>query len=195
MSAPAERHALAVAVLGGAAGGGLALLGASRPWAGVEVAARGVPATDVSVAGSSAVPWVGALALVVLSGALALVPTGGLLRRVVGAVLALAAVGVAFGVVTAGPQVHDALTAAVQASAASGGVDVGAVVAHADAPWWRWLSLVGSATGAVAGGWALARGHRWQTMGSRYEAPGADGPPPVERDPWRSIDAGRDPTL
>ena len=201
-----DRRGLVIAIVGGLAAGGLALLGVSRPWARVEIAVPGVPSSTIEVSGSSAVPWVGALTLVILAGALAFVPTGGWLRRTVGVIVCLAAAGAAIGTLTAGPAVDDALSDQLAESPASGGVDDVAIVAAADHPAWRWLTFGGSAVGIAVGVYVAARGHRWATMGSRYEAPAAtrrraDPPEPAEEpeptenaDLWRALDEGRDPT-
>ena len=93
-----DRRALAIAIVGGLAAGGLALLGVSQTWAQVEIAVAGVPSSTIEVSGTSAVPWVGALTLVILAGALAIVPTGGWLRRVVGVIVGLAAAGAVIGI-------------------------------------------------------------------------------------------------
>lgn len=210
-----DRRALAVAIVGGLAAGGLALLGVSQAWARVEIAVAGVPSSTIEVSGTSAVPWVGALTLVILAGALAIVPTGGWLRRAVGVIVGLAAAGAVIGTLTAGPAIDDALTEKLAQSPASGGVNDAAVVAAADHPAWRWLSLVGSAAGLAVGIYVAARGQRWPTMGSRYDAPrsrreGTGGPEPDQPDQpadatesetpaenadlWRAMDEGRDPT-
>jgi uncharacterized membrane protein (TIGR02234 family) len=200
-----DRRGLVIAIVGGLAAGGLALLGASRPWARVEIAVPGVPSSTIQVSGSSAVPWVGALTLVILAGALAIVPTGGWLRRVVGVVVSLAALGAAIGTLTAGPAVDDALSEQLAESPASGGVDDAAIVAAADHPAWRWLTLGSSVAGIAVGLHVAGRGHRWATMGSRYDAPAArrrpesadvtaESEPAENADLWRALDEGRDPT-
>jgi uncharacterized membrane protein (TIGR02234 family) len=200
-----DRRGVAVAIVGGLAAGGLALLGVSRPWARVEIAAPGVPSSTIEVSGSGAVPWVGALTLVILAGTLAFVPTGGRLRRAVGVIVGLAAAGAVIGTLTAGPAVDDALSEQLAESPASGGVDDAAIVAAADHPAWRWLTLGGSAAGVAVGLYVAARGHRWATMGSRYEAPAtrratepteatAEPEPTENADLWRALDEGRDPT-
>lgn len=210
-----DRRALAIAIVGGLAAGGLALLGVSQTWAQVEIAVAGVPSSTIEVSGTSAVPWVGALTLVILAGALAIVPTGGWLRRVVGVIVGLAAAGAVIGTLTAGPAIDDALTEKLAQSPASGGVNDAAVVAAADHPAWRWLSLVGSTAGLAVGLFVASRGQSWPTMGSRYDAPAsrredAGGPEPDQPDQpadaaesdqpaenadlWRAMDEGRDPT-
>jgi uncharacterized membrane protein (TIGR02234 family) len=201
-----DRRGLLVAIVVGLAAGGLALLGAGRPWATVEIAVPGVPSSTIETAGTSAVPWVGALTLVILAGALALVPTGGRVRRAIGVIVFLAAVGSAAGTLAAGSAIDDALREDLAESPASGGVDDEAVVASADHPAWRWLTLGGSAAGVLVGLLVTTQGHRWPTMGGRYEAPtprrvDAAAPSDPSRsdgaedaDLWRALDEGRDPT-
>jgi uncharacterized membrane protein (TIGR02234 family) len=201
-----DRRGLVVALLVGLAAGGLALLGASQPWARVEIAVPGVPLSTIETTGTSAVPWVGALALVVIAGTLAVIPTGRTFRRVVGGVVLLAAAGAAIGVLTAGPAIDDALAEDVAESPASGGVDDAAVVDAAERPAWRWLSLGASLVGVAAGALVVYQGHRWPTMGSRYDAPagrrsrrpaGSDSVADADQsdaDLWKAMDEGRDPT-
>jgi uncharacterized membrane protein (TIGR02234 family) len=198
----ADRRGFIVALVGGLAAGGLGLLGARRPWATVDIAAAGVPQSTVETAGTSAVPWVGALTLVVLAGALAIIPTGAAARRVIGALVLLAAAGAAVGTLFAGPAIDDALASDIAQSPASGGVDDQAMVDAADHPPWRWLTLGASVVGAGVGLLVVTRGQRWPTMGSRYDAPtrggesdgaGAKGSDD-EADLWKAMDEGRDPT-
>lgn len=198
----AERRSLFVALLGGLAAGGLALLGASRPWARAEIVAAGVPTSTIETPGTSAVPWIGALSLVVLAGVLAVIPTGGWVRRAIGLVIALAAAGVVAGSATAGSAVDDELRDDIAQSPASGGVDDEAVADAAERPAWRWLSLGAGTAGIAIGALVTRGGHRWPTMGSRYEAPQRrrDGraataqDEPDNADLWRAMDEGNDPT-
>jgi len=192
-----------VAVLGGLTGGGIALLGATRPWARTQVVAEGAPRVAVQVLGTDAAPTVGAAALVVVTASLALLPTSGLLRRVVAALLVLAALGVLVGTLTAAPSVSDALGRALLATASTQGSDVAALAAAAERTLWRWLSLAGGLLSLSVGVWAVLRGHRWTVMGRRYEAPAVTtGTTPARAggttedvDLWRALDDGRDPTL
>ncbi len=194
---------LAVAVLGGLAGGGLALLGASRPWARVDVAVEGVPTVVVEVLGTDAVPTVGAAALVVLTGSLALLPTSGPLRRLVAALVALAAVAVLLGTLTASAALSDALARDLLATASTDSGDASALAASAEGTWWRWLTLIGGLLALTVGTWAVLLGHTWAVMGSRYDAPeaarGRSAPgrqgTNEDADLWRALDDGRDPTL
>lgn len=191
---------LGLAVLGGLAGGGLALLGAARPWARAEVVVEGVPTVAVQVFGTDAVPTVGAAALVVVTGSLALLPAGGWPRRLVGALVTLAALGVLLGTLTAGPAVSDALARDLLATASTDGAEVAALAESAERTGWRWVSLTGGLLGLAVGTWSVLRGHTWAVMGSRYDAPVPASPRRGSRgaedtDLWRALDDGRDPTL
>jgi uncharacterized membrane protein (TIGR02234 family) len=195
-----DRRGLIVALVGGLATGGLALLGVSRPWATVDIVASGVPRSTVDTAGTSAVPWVGALTLVVLAGALAIIPTGAAARRAIGAIVLLAAAGAAVGTLLAGPAIDDALAGDLAQSPASGGVDDQAMVDAADHPPWRWLTFGASVAGVAVGLLVVTRGQHWPTMGSRYDAPtrggGSEAGPEGsdDADLWKAMDEGRDPT-
>lgn len=107
----------------------------------------------------------GSLGAVILLGALVVGVTRAVGRRVTGAVVALAAVGVLAAVLTA------------------------------DGAWagWRGVVLAGAVLGLGSGALAAARGHRWASMGGKYDAPGSR--PAHESDPWRALDRGEDPTV
>ncbi|GIJ52027.1 hypothetical protein Val02_89130 [Virgisporangium aliadipatigenens] len=82
----------AYAVVAAAAGAGLVLFAASRPWAGVAPAER---------TGADLYPWLSAAALLALAGAGALLAVRGSGRILVGVLLAAAAVAIAGGAVHA----------------------------------------------------------------------------------------------
>jgi hypothetical protein len=160
---------LVTAVLVCAGGAAAALLAARATWV-VEVTSRPAPfpAERTGVTGGSRQPWVPALAWVALAGAGALLATRAAVRRAVGVLLAVAGVGIA---VAAGVAGGDSVLA--PAAAAGGGLAV-----------------------AVAGALAVARGHRWPAMGSRYQrrvssrVPGDGSPGQL----WDALDRGEDPT-
>lgn len=176
---------------------------ASRTWASVEVAPEGMTAETVSVTGSTAVPLVAAMAFVVMAGSVAVVASSGWLRRGIGVLVALAAAVAVYTAATAGEAVDDALGEAVASSPSmtAGQGQQDALVADADATWWRWVSLGGAVVAVGVGCTVVARGGRWPRMGQRYEAPGAtrrDTERPVEDrdvgDLWKALDEGEDPT-
>jgi len=198
-------RSLALAVLGALAAGALAFASVNRTWARVTVATEGLPRTVVETTGAAAVPWVGALALVVVTGALALLPTRGRVRQVVAALVALASAGVALGALLAGTALNEALLADLAAAPAAAGLDPSSLVDDAERPWWRWLTVGAGLLGAAIGTWACLRGRRWPVMGSRYEAPSpasrsaawaapAEPDERAETDLWRAMDRGDDPT-
>lgn len=149
---------LAHAVVAVLAGAGLTLYAATRVWS-VQLTGRtGLSDLRAETTGAAEMPWLLALALVALAGAGALTATLGPARRLLGGVLTLAGAGVA-----------------ASAIAARTGLDPGA--AGAAATLGPAACVVGGAL-IVLGGLSAARhGHRWPTMGSRYERRPA--PPPA----------------
>lgn len=190
-------RSLAVAVLAGLASGGLAFVAARRPWATVEVAAEGMPRVVVETLGTSVVPWVGALALVVVTGSLAMLPTGGRARQAVAGLVTLAAVGVVLGCAFAGAALSDQVAEAVSANAVGAGRS-----SAVDPSPFRWVAASAGLVGVGVGAWAFTRSATWPVMGSRYQSPvaasgrrrAADDDEPVETDLWRAMDRGDDPT-
>ena len=191
MTDPSRRQPT-IAVLAGVASGGLMLLGATRPWATVTVSTPGVPAEVVTVSGSQAVPATAAFALVVLAGSVAIVPTGGRLRRAVGGVVTAAGVAAALLAVLADDAVQTAVTQAVAASPAALGGDP--AIGYPGISWWRWLTVIAAVATAAVGVWTARSGSTWAVMGNRYEVPASSSRVASERDPWRAMDAGEDPT-
>jgi O-antigen ligase len=114
-------------------------------------------------------------------------PVGSLVSSL-GAVVLLGAIVVAV-TRTVGRRLAGAVV--VLAAAATGYVTVTAAAAWSP---WRVAVLAGAVLGAVGGGLAAARGHRWAAMSSRYDAPSA-ARPAHESDPWKALDRGDDPTL
>ena len=62
--------------------------------------------------------------------------------------------------------------------------------------WWPVLTSLALLVAAGLGGLTARAGHRWPTMGRRYEAPVAAAPqaPTTDADIWKALDEGRDPT-
>ena len=173
---------LGVAVLLCVAGAGLVLYGITRTWA-VEVTARpGLSDLRAARTGSDVAPWVIGLALVALAGGGALLATRGTARRVLGALLALAGMGITLGAVVG-----------------RAGLDVGS--AGAGATLWPVVCAVGGLVVAAGGALAARHGHRWPGMGARYErrprvapTPAADDQRVDTRAAWDALDRGDDPT-
>lgn len=181
------------AVLTLLAAGGLAFFATSRVWARGTVAADGLPSDAVTVTGSAAHPLVGALAVVVVTAALAVLATGGRMRRIVGLVTVVAAVTGLWVVLTGAGTVERVFAEAVEASPAYTGQNSPDLASQ---PWWPVLASGAFAVAAAIGLLTVAVGHRWPTMGSRYERRAAPAPaaPATEADIWKALDEGRDPT-
>jgi uncharacterized membrane protein (TIGR02234 family) len=176
------------AVVAGLGGAALAAVAASRSWAGTSGSAAGVEVT-ASVDGSEAAPLALALALVALAAWGVVLVLRGRTRRVAAVVAALAALGVLWSVLAAGDALQDAAVSAVQASGATGG-DVAV-----DRTGWYWTTAVAAVLSLVASLVAVVRAPGWPAMGSRYDAPTGRGRREAdERDLWRAMDEGHDPT-
>ena len=202
MPGPRERRELVTALLGSAAAGGLALMGAGQTWLTVTVVREPpLPPVEESVSGSQALPLVPATGLVLLAAALALVAVRGGARRVVGLLMAVAGGvlgwsgvrGLTGGLV---PDVDD-LDSLVGLGAARLDVAV-----H---PAWPVLALVAAVLAVAAGLFVVVRGNAWPGMGRGYErTPAAPGAAPRAQRPltdedrhqaaWKALDRGEDPT-
>ena len=207
MPEPAARRAFATALSLGLGGGLLALLGTSRPWAEVDAAGPGMPASLVQVSGGSALPWLPALALVVCSSWLAVLATSGLPRRAVGLLSLLAALALVAGAAGAEGAVREAVADAVRASPTSAQGSAPVLAERATRSAWPLLTATGGLLAALAAAAVLARGHQWPAMGRRYRSPATaparpkpgNGASPTgsTSDPvdwWQALDEGRDPT-
>lgn len=194
------RRTLTVLTLVGLAGGLLGVLAASRPWSSVNASAAGMPTSVVSVTGSSALPWVTALALVVCASWLGVLATSGLARRAIAVLSLLAALGVLAGALTGDGAVRDAVAAAVDASptAARGSAD--ALAETAARTRWPLVAALGALLAAGAAAEVARRGHELPGLGRRYNSPVSLASPtaePVRTEPadwWQALDEGRDPT-
>jgi uncharacterized membrane protein (TIGR02234 family) len=181
-----------------ALGLGSAALGAvasAKPWLGGGAGTSSASdATQTAIDEGAKYPLAAATSLVLLAVWGVLLVTRGVVRRtfaVLAAVAALALVAtVVAGRSTLRPDDADSLATALGRSTA----DVG---------WtgWFWVAAVASVLAVVAGALAVRLVGRWPEMGSRYDAPTtpATNPAPAEeieseRDLWRALDEGRDPT-
>lgn len=193
------RRSYALAVVGGVVAGGVGFLATSASWARVRLDSSGMPTEQVSVTGADAVPLVSAMALVVLAGAVAVLATAGRLRRFVGLVIAVAATVGLVGIALSGGPLADAVLERVRGSAAmtGGRADEAEAVGSATHGLWRWVALTGMLAAAYVGGAVAAHGHRWPSMGRRYEAPTARRAErgALDEDAWTALDRGEDPTV
>lgn len=189
--------AFALALLMDLVGAGVALLMATRTWQTITTP-RPAPLHDdvLSVSGRTVDSAPTALALVALAGVVAVLATRGVLRRAVGAVL----------VVTGGALVWRAITSfgAVSTQRARAlvrdhhaTVDAAAVVPRVEThALWPVVTLICGIAVAAAGAFIAWRGHTWQVMSARYEAPPsvADDPAKTAANLWTALDRGDDPT-
>jgi uncharacterized membrane protein (TIGR02234 family) len=174
-------------------GAGLALYALTRVWS-VQVTVRpGLSDLRTARTGGAELPWLPALALVVLAAAGALPAVRGVARRALGVLLVLAGAALAVGAV-----------------AARVGLDAG--TAGVAAALWPVTAVAGGVLVALGGWWTAWHGHRWPAMGARYErrtAPVAQRAAPASkpaegsgtaqapvdtRVAWDALDRGEDPT-
>lgn len=196
---PRRSRSFGPAVLAGLAGAGLAAVAAARDWATAAGSAAGVDVT-ASVKGSATAPLGIALGLVALAAWGVVLVLRGRARRVVAIIGTLAAVGVAAAVVSSFHSARDDALAALTAKGGTGDLTSAALTG------WYYACGVGAVLTLAAFAVAVVASPRWPAMGTRYDAPGArptgapavtDGQPPepaTERDMWRALDDGRDPT-
>jgi uncharacterized membrane protein (TIGR02234 family) len=187
------------AVLAGLTGAVLSAVAAGRDWATASGSAAGVDVT-AAVKGSATAPLAIALGLVALAAWGVVLVLRGRTRRLVAVLGALAAVGVVAAVVNGFHRAHDDAVAAV---AAKGGSED---AVHASLTGWYFVCGAGAVLTLAAFAVAVVASPRWPAMGTRYDAPGAPpagstavsggrtAEPVTERDMWRALDDGRDPT-
>ena len=176
------------ALLAGLAGAALAAVAAGRDWATATVSAPGAH-TAASAKGSASAPLAIALALVALAAWGVVLVVRGRTRRVVAVVGTLASAGVLVATLASLGRVRADAARAVQAQGAL------APATHVSLTGWFVVCALASLVTTVAFAVAVAASPRWPAMGSRYDAPAARAAaPPEERDMWRALDEGRDPT-
>lgn len=177
-------------VLGLLLAGGLAFVGAGRPWVRTVIGDGEGPGGSFELTGSDIAPAAGALGLVAMAAALAVLAAGGWFRRVIGVLVVLVAVAGGWSTF-ADPD--DAVDRTVAESVAFSTGD--SVVT--DGTIWPWVTLTAFVLAGLLGLLVARYGAAWPTMSRRYEAPSA----PVEPDPdqwgadaWKALDHGIDPT-
>ena len=196
-----DRRAMAAAVVGLAAAGGLALSTGGQTWLTATVARpEPLPPVTEQLTGSELAPLVPAAGLLLLAAAVALVAVRGAGRVLVGLLAAVAGGVLGWSglrtLVTGG----DAAAAGVLGSGTPGSTVTTAVSAA-----WPVLALVAGLLAAAAGLLTVVRGRTWPGMGRRYERAAAAAPTvpgPARRrtdedralDAWRALDRGEDPT-
>lgn len=194
-----DRRLLALALLLGALGAGLALLATGRTWAAGTTSAAAATTVPVSVSGDAVTGLPDALALVGLAALVAVFAVRGASRVLVAALLALCGAGTVWAAVAGAAD-----TSALDAAAGRASGLTASTVHHASHTGWPYVAAAGGVLLLVAGLLALARGRTWPAMSSRYERDGTPRPRRAPRrapDPehpgelWKALDRGEDPTL
>lgn len=188
MTGRRDRTATAVAVLGTAAGGGLALFAAGRVWASATVTPVAGTVQHLNATGRQAESGLAACAIACLALAVALLASSGWLRRLVGLTAVMAGAATIATAVTARNRAGTSL------ATHAFGVQAAAVHPHTNS-WWL-VALIGGVIALVAAGLAITGAGRGRALDSRYDAP-ASRPRPVASGPdatWDSLDRGQDPT-
>jgi len=187
----------AIALLLDALGAGGALLIATRDWQTITTPRpRPLSADVLEVSGRTVDTAPTALALVALAGVVAVLATRGAVRRAVGAIVALAGLGLIWRAAAAASAVGISRARSL-VTAHHATVDASAVVPQVTThPLWPALTIVCAAAITVAGALIAWRGHRWQVMSTRYEPPASRQAPAGESAAtlWTALDRGDDPT-
>lgn len=186
----------ALALLLDVLGSGGALLLSERDWQTVSTPQPSrVDVLDLTGRTIDSVPT--ALALVALAGVVAVLATKGAVRRGVGVIVALAGAGLAVRAIVSSSAVGVSRARSLVADrhrTVSVSDVVPNVVTHSV---WPVLSVLAGVLVLAAGTLIAWRGHRWQVMSSKYEAPVAD---PLQDQAraatalWSAMDRGEDPT-
>ncbi|MFD7628478.1 TIGR02234 family membrane protein [Streptomyces sp. NPDC059851] len=189
------RRSVAAALLLGALGATVVLLGSGRVWA-RGTAAVGGGSLPVTADGQAVTGLPAALAIVGLAALVAVFAVRGAGRLLVSALLALSGFGAALAAVLAADD-QQALDAQAAKATADTAAQVGAL-AHTV---WPYVTAAGGVLILAAGLLALRHGRDWPAMGGRYERDGgartrkpAAVDPDRPEDLWKALDRGEDPT-
>jgi uncharacterized membrane protein (TIGR02234 family) len=187
----------ALALLLELVGAGGALLVAVRTWQTVRTPRPApLPADVLHLSGRTIDAAPTALALVGLAGVVAVLATRGVVRRVVGGVLVLVGVALIWRAFASAGAVS-ATRARTLVTDRHPTVNAAAVVPHVGTTTiWPALTGICGVLVLAAGGLIAWRGHRWQVMSARYEAP-VDTQQQESKAAtalWTALDRGEDPT-
>ncbi|MFJ8080550.1 TIGR02234 family membrane protein [Streptomyces sp. NPDC096205] len=194
--ARAGRRSLALALLFGALGAAVVLLGTRQRWSeGTATVAGG--AFPLTAKGSDVTGVPAALAIVGLAALVAVFAVRKAGRLLVAALLALSGAGT---VAAALAGASDSSALDEQAAQVSG--DTSATVGSLTHTAWPYVAAVGGLLILLAGLLALRYGRQWPAMSGRYERTGAARPrrdrqttdPDRPEDLWKALDRGEDPT-
>jgi uncharacterized membrane protein (TIGR02234 family) len=189
------RRAYATALLLDLVGAAVVLLVSTRAWQAVTIDRAGLVPIHFVMKGRTVDSAATALAVVALAAVVAVVATRGALRRVVGGVLALVGAATVWASLAALPAVSSGRARSVAADRHL--PSTGGTVHVAVTSVWAWLSAAAGVLVLAAGLWIALRGHTWQAMSARYEAPAADDETARARrdlSMWNALDRGDDPT-
>lgn len=175
----------------GLATGALAAVGSARTWATAAGDAAGVEVTATAT-GSDAAPLALALSLVALAAWGVLLVLRGRVRVAAAVAGLLASAGVLAAVATGFSSAPAAAARALQAQGGTGDVVLSSLTG------WYWVSAASAVLSVLSFAVAVRRARTWPEMGTRYDAPAARSAPATqpadERDLWRALDDGHDPT-
>lgn len=166
----------------------LVLLGTGRTWLRVDLTGLLTGAPFADVAGTTAAPVVGAVALVALAAAAALSVAGRVTRVMAAVVVTLAGVVVVVGSLALRADPVPAASAALAERTAGVAVDASRVSVTT----WPAVTAAGGTLLTATGAAALLAGRRWTTA-RRYESSSTAGPATPASD-WDALSRGDDPT-
>jgi uncharacterized membrane protein (TIGR02234 family) len=181
-------------------GAGGALLVSTRDWQTVSTPREGLPVDVLAVSGRDLDNAPLALSLVGLAGVVAILATQGWLRRGIGALVALAGVGLVWRSVGSIGAVSPARARSLVRDKHPRVTLSNQVAPHVTThPVWGVLSIAAGVVVVAAGLLIAVRGGRWAAMSARYERPAAEPDPERERlladrSMWNALDRGDDPT-
>ncbi len=187
------RRTFGPVVLLGLATAALAAVASAKPWLGGGSTPGSSDASMTALDTGIRYPVASAISLVLLAAWGVLLVTRGRVRRVFAVLAAVASVGlvaaVAVGWVTLPGSAGDSYDELM----GRGSQDEGFTA-------WFWTAGVCSVVALVPAALAVRLAGSWPEMGSRYDAPGASAPAgeqssaDPDRELWRALDEGRDPT-
>jgi len=180
-------------------GAGAAVLVSTREWQTIRTPREGLPVDVLAVSGRTLDDAPLALALVGLAGVVAILATSGWLRRGIGALVAVAGVGLIWRSATAMGAVSTSRARSLVRDKHPHVTLSDRVAPHVSThSGWGVLTIVCGVVVVTAGTLIAVRGGRWAAMSARYERPGAE--PDAERDRlladrslWNALDRGEDP--
>lgn len=176
-------------MLGLIAVGGVGYVAFRQPWASYRLTTDGLPPATVESTGLDAYPVAGALALVILTSGVAVLAAGATVRRIVGLVVVAASVGALVTRAVDSQAVSSALLRAITESPSYAG---GPLDLTAGWSWWQAAAWACFLVSAVLGVVTVLAARQWDSLGRRYEAPGAARD---DDDLWSAISEGDDPTI